>query len=163
MGSGFSTTDRVTNFLVKVLLLDDVPQIRQGMTATTDITTARREGSLYIPIQAVVLRPEKIDTLQTLPEKEPEVAGVLAAETNPVTATAEKAEPKEVEGVFKIVDGLAKFVPVKTGIADRQNIEVISGLSEGEEIITGSFRILRTLKDDDRVKIDKTTSGDEKS
>ncbi|MGB5107904.1 MAG: efflux RND transporter periplasmic adaptor subunit [Candidatus Zixiibacteriota bacterium] len=159
--SGMST-DQVTNFLVKILLTDVVPGIKPGMTATADITTAKQKDVLYVPIQAVVMRPEKVDTLDKAPEKEPE-SGVIAAEVTKdgVTSTGQD-EPKEIEGVFKIVDGAAKFVRVKTGISDQQNVEIKEGLALDEQIISGSYKILRTLEDGAKVKIEAAGKAGEK-
>ncbi len=157
-----STTDRVTNFLVKILLTDVVPGIKPGMTATADITTAKQKDILYVPIQAVVMRPEKVDTLEKAPEKEPE-SGVIAAEvTSNSGVPTGKSEPKENEGVFKIVDGNAKFVIVKTGISDQQNIEIKEGLALDDQIISGSYKVLRTLEDGAKVKIEATAKEGEK-
>jgi len=64
-------------------------------------------------------------------------------------------ENKTIEGVFVARDGRAVFVPVVTGIADQQNIEIVSGLERGDHIITGPFRTLRTLDDGDRIEIKK--------
>jgi HlyD family secretion protein len=160
--SSGSTTDRVTNFLVKILLTDVVPGIKPGMTATADITTAKAKDILYVPIQAVVMRPEKVDTLKAAPEKEPE-SGVIAAEVKSTPMTpAGKTEAKEIEGVFKIVDGAAKFVIVKTGISDQQNIEVKEGLALDDQIISGSYKVLRTLEDGAKVKIEAAVKVGEK-
>ena len=160
--SSGSTTDRVTNFLVKILLTDVVPGIKPGMTATSDITTAKAKDILYVPIQAVVMRPEKVDTLKKAPEKEPET-GVIAAEVKSEPAmTGGKTEAKEIEGVFKIVDGAAKFVVVKTGISDQQNIEIKDGLALDDEIISGSYKVLRTLEDGAKVKIEAAAKVGEK-
>ena len=160
--SSGASTDQVTNFLVKILLTDVVPGIKPGMTATADITTAKQKDILYVPIQAVVMRPEKVDTLDKAPAKEPET-GVIAAEVakDGMPATG-KNEPKELEGVFKIVDGAAKFVAVKTGIADQQNIEIKEGLAFDEQIISGSYKILRTLEDGAKVKIEAAGKEGEK-
>ena len=160
--SSGASTDQVTNFLVKILLTDVVPGIKPGMTATADITTAKQKDILYVPIQAVVMRPEKVDTLDKAPAKEPET-GVIAAEVakDGMPATG-KNEPKELEGVFKIVDGAAKFVAVKTGIADQQNIEIKEGLAFDEQIISGSYKILRTLEDGAKIKIEAAGKEGEK-
>jgi HlyD family secretion protein len=61
-----------------------------------------------------------------------------------------------VQGVFAIRDGRARFVPVQTGIMGTSEIEVLDGLSPGDEIVTGSYKALRTLKPDTRVKIDNS-------
>ncbi len=161
--SSGSTTDRVTNFLVTILLTEEVPGIKPGMTATADITTAKVSDILHVPIQAVVMRPEKVDTLDKAPEKEPE-SGVIAAEvtTGSGNVPEGKNEPKEIEGVFKIVDGTAKFVQVKTGISDQQNVEIKEGLALDDQIISGSYKVLRSLEDGGKVKIETTAKEGEK-
>ncbi len=153
--SSSSATDRVMNFLVKILLTDTVPGIKPGMTATSDIEVARQTEVLYVPIQAVVMRPEKVDTLEKAPGAEPN-SGAIAAEVKPPVATSsnEANKPKEIEGVFRVENGIAKFVPVATGIADQQNIEIKTGLNESDEIVSGSYRVLRALEDGRKVKIE---------
>ena len=76
--------------------------------------------------------------------------------------TGGKTEAKEIEGVFKIVDGAAKFVVVKTGISDQQNIEIKDGLALDDEIISGSYKVLRTLEDGAKVKIEAAAKVGEK-
>ena len=148
--TGMGTQDQVTNFLVKVVLLDELSNLRPGMSASVDITTNRREDVLTVPIQAVVMREEKEDTLATRKEK-----GALASadSTSKQENEKRKKEKKEVEGAFMVEKGRAKFVKVKTGIADQQNLEIVSGLNENDKIVTGSYKILRTLKDGDKVKV----------
>ncbi|MGB8658426.1 MAG: efflux RND transporter periplasmic adaptor subunit [Candidatus Zixiibacteriota bacterium] len=149
--TGVGTQDQVTNFLVKVTLLDTVPTIRPGMSTTVDITTNRRTGVLGIPIQAVVMREEKGDTVKAKKEK---TDGALASVDSTSRKKDQKAK-KEVEGVFVIENGRAKFAKVKTGVADQQNIEIVSGLKEDDMLVTGTYKILRTLKDGDKVKISR--------
>jgi HlyD family secretion protein len=159
--SGLGTQDQVTNFLVKVMLLDEVPTIRPGMSASVDITTNSRTDVLSVPIQAVVMREEKGDTLAS---QEEEKEGAIAS-TDSGSAKADKKkkeeEKKEVEGVFVVKEERAEFVRVATGIADQQNIEIISGINEDDMVVTGSYKILRTLKDGDKVKVSKK-GGEEK-
>ncbi len=160
--SGLGTQDQVTNFLVKVMLLDDVATIRPGMSASVDITTDSRTDVLSVPIQAVVMREEESDTLT----EEGEVKEGAVASTDSGSVKGEKKDKKkekeEVEGIFLIVDGRAKFVRVATGIADQQNIEIVSGIDEDDQVVTGSYKILRTLKDGDKVKVtEKKGKGDE--
>jgi HlyD family secretion protein len=159
--SGFGTQDQVTNFLVKVKLLDDVPSIRPGMSASVDITTDSRLDALNVPIQAVVMREEKGDTLAA---KEEEKEGALAsANTLPKKGNKKgKKEKKEMEGVFVVKEGRAEFVEVKTGIADQQNIEIVSGINEDDMVVIGTYKILRTLKDGDKVKVTEK-KGEEES
>jgi len=154
--SGYGTQEQVTNFLVKVLLLDEVKGIKPGMSASVDITTDSRKGVLNVPIASVVLRTEKEDTLKTKKGEK--------SSSNPdsLKATDEKKKKKEKEGIFIVEKDQAKFKPVKTGISDQQNIEIISGIKENDQIITGSYKILRTLKDGDKVKIVKKSQLEEK-
>jgi len=157
--SGMGTQDQVTNFLVKVVLSDSVPSLRPGMSASVDVTTKHRDNILNVPIQAVVMREEKTDSLKLKKEKG---EGAMASEDS-ASAKEEgkkKKDKKEIEGVFIIDKGRAKFVKVETGIADQQNIEIVSGIAENDMIVTGSYKILRTLKDGDKVKISKKIEGE---
>jgi HlyD family secretion protein len=151
--SGLGTQDQVTNFLVKVMLLDKLLDLRPGMSASVEITTNSRPNVLNVPIQAVVMREEKADTLKEKEKKKEE--GALASADSNKSKNEKKKKKEEVEGVFVIKEGRAKFVKVKTGIADQQNIEIVSGLNENDQVVTGSYKILRTLKDGDKVKIQK--------
>jgi HlyD family secretion protein len=126
------------------------------MSASVDITTDSRKGVLNVPIASVVLRTEKEDTLKT---KKGEKS---SSKPDSLKATDEKKKKKEKEGIFIVEKDQAKFKPVKTGISDQQNIEMISGIKENDQIITGSYKILRTLKDGDKVKIVKKSQLEEK-
>lgn len=148
--TGYGTQDQVVNFLVKVLILDEVKGIKPGMSASVDITTASHKDVLNIPIAAVVMREEKKDSLNTKSKE-----GKSEALASSVKEEKDKKKKKEIEGVFLVEKGRAKFVPVKSGIADQQNMEIVSGLKENDQIITGSYKILRTLKDGDKIKIGK--------
>ncbi len=153
--AGLGTTNQVTNFMVTVLMQETVPAIRPGMSATCDITTAEADDVVKVPIGAVVLRDEK--------EIEKQKAGLSGSGTNEAQASEgdesdgetdeEEEESRELEGVFVIEDGHVKFVEVVTGIADQQDIEIISGLEKDQQIVTGSFRMLRELEHGDAVKI----------
>jgi HlyD family secretion protein len=148
--TGYGTQDQVVNFLVKVLILDEVKGIKPGMSASVDITTASHKDVLNIPIAAVVMREEKKDSLNTKSKE-----GKSDAQASSVKEEKDKKTKKEIEGVFLVEKGRARFVPVKSGIADQQNMEIVSGLKENDQIITGSYKILRTLKDGDKVKTEK--------
>jgi len=158
--SALGTQDQVTNFLVTVLLIDSVPNIKPGMTATCDITTNERAGVTKIPIGAVVLRDESVLKKQKgAPSESSSAVGVSEAVAAGDGDSAKKAENEEetakkkpIEGVFVVRAGKAVFVQVTTGIADQQNIEIKSGLQKGDEIIVGPFRTLRTLEDGERVE-----------
>jgi HlyD family secretion protein len=138
-----NTANQAKDFKVVVTLKDPPLTLRPGLNATTDITTARKEGVLAIPIQAVVVREINKEG------KVMDPAALQASESDP-GAPPEKGEEKE--GVFVIIAGKAHFRPVKTGIIGETEIEIGDGLKEGEEIVTGSYKTLRTLKDQAKIK-----------
>jgi HlyD family secretion protein len=149
--TGYGTQDQVVNFLVKVLLLDEVNGVKPGMSASVDITTASHKDVLQIPIAAVVMREEKKDTLNTKSKEGKATALASSSEEE----KNNKKKKKELDGVFLVEKSKAKFIPIKSGISDQQNIEIVTGLKENDQIITGSYKILRTLKDGDKIKIEK--------
>lgn len=128
-----------------VVALDDPPtEIRPGLSCTAKITTAQRPNSLSVPIQALTMR-QKGD----LEQKEGEQPAPAAP--NPA---AEKARREEIQGVFVVSNGKAEFRKVATGITGATDIEVTSGLRDGEEIVTGSFKVLRSLRNGATVTVD---------
>ena len=150
--SGYGTQEQVTNFMVKVLLLEEVPGIKPGMSASVDITTDRREGVLKAPIACVVMRELDSDSLKQ-EEEQGKGSEAKASESDEEKEEKEEGKKEEVEGVFVVEDGRAAFVQVETGISDEQNIEVVSGIEEKDQIITGPYKTLRILKDGNKVKV----------
>jgi HlyD family secretion protein len=135
------TSQEAKDFKV-VVTLDNPPEnLRPGLSTTAKITTASKDNALVIPIQALTIR-QKSDL-----EKKPEGGTVQAAPVKP-----EDKKKEELQGVFVMKDGKAEFVKVETGITGTTDIEVLSGLQEGQEIITGSYKILRSLKNGAAVK-----------
>lgn len=136
--SSTSNTQEAKDFLVKIKL-NPTPEIgaklKPGMSSTAVITTATVDNVLSVPLQAIV------------PRELPKEGGEKAEEGSQAAAPK-----KEVEGVFLLVNGRAQFKPIETGIKGDQEIEVKSGVSEGDEIIIGPYKTLRTLKDNDQVK-----------
>ena len=125
------------NFKVKIRVENPPETIRPGFSVTADVVTARRDGATAIPLQALIVRDvEKKD-------KAP-AAG----------------RPETEEGVYTVKEGKLAFTKVKTGIAGELLIEVTEGPKPGSEIVTGPFKVLRTVKDGDRVIIEK--EGDKK-
>ncbi|GAB4413871.1 MAG: efflux RND transporter periplasmic adaptor subunit [Bryobacter sp.] len=125
-----------------VVALDSPPEeIRPGLSCTARITTATRQQALTIPIQALTVR-QKAD-LEAADEK-----------TKKAPAENTKAAREELQGVFVIKNGTAEFKKVETGITGATDIEVLSGLDEKDEIITGSYKVIRTLRNQAKVKID---------
>jgi HlyD family secretion protein len=131
-----------------VVALDNPPdEIRPGLSCTAKITTATRQNVLTIPIQALTVR-QKGDL-----EAPPKPGAVSAAATKP-DPVAEKAKKEELQGVFVINGEKAQFREVKTGITGATDIEVLSGLKDGDEIVTGTYQVIRTIKNETQVKVD---------
>ncbi|MDZ7316750.1 MAG: efflux RND transporter periplasmic adaptor subunit [candidate division KSB1 bacterium] len=152
------TQEQVTNFEVKVGILTKHPKLRPGMSCTVDITTETRHDVLYIPIQCVTTRSEKEKKAGKPEKKEKEEAGT-ASPSSQKDEKKQKEEEKQV--VFVVEGGKVKMVEVKTGISDEANIEIISGLEEGQKVVSGSFRaISRDLKDGSPIKIKQEGKSD---
>jgi len=131
-----------------VVAMDNPPDdIRPGLSCTAKITTATRKNALTIPIQALTIR-QKGD-LEPKPK-----TGAAAVTAVRLTPAEEKARKEEVQGVFVIAGGKAEFRKVETGITGATDIEVLSGLKDGDEIVTGSYQVIRTLRNQAQVKVD---------
>ncbi len=130
-----------------VVALDDPPtEIRPGLSCTAKIITATRQKVLSIPIQALTVRQRG--------DLEPEAKkGNVQAASN-ADPDKQKKMKEELQGVFVVKNGAAEFHEVKTGITGSTEIEVLSGVKEGEEIVTGSYRVIRTLRNQAKIKID---------
>jgi HlyD family secretion protein len=130
-----------------VIALDNPPaEIRPGLSCTAKIITATRQKALSIPIQALTVRQRG----DLEPETKP---GNVQAASN-VDPDKQKRMKEELQGAFVVKNGVAEFREVKTGITGSTDIEVLSGVKEGEEIITGSYKVIRTLRNQAKVKID---------
>lgn len=130
-----------------VIAIDNPPaDIRPGLSCTGKITTATRQMVLTIPIQALTVRQR--GDLEP-PSKNKGVQA--AAKIDPV---AEKAKKEELQGVFLVQNGKADFQKVVTGITGATDIEVLNGLNEGDQIVTGTYKVIRTLRNSAKVKID---------
>jgi HlyD family secretion protein len=140
------------DFKVIVTLKDPSKKLRPGMSCTSDITTERREGVLAIPIQALTIREVEVD--ENGEYQEPDLDSRSEKTVVAANSKSDETPKKELEGVFVIDEKMrARFRPIKTGITGESDIEVLENLKEGEEIITGSFQTLRTIKDGTFVKI----------
>jgi HlyD family secretion protein len=141
-----TSSQEAKDFKVVVALDNPPDDIRPGLSCTAKITTATRNHVLTIPIQALTIR-QKGD-LEAKPKNN---AVVQAAKLDPA---AEKARKEEIQGVFVIAGGKAEFRKVETGITGATDIEVLSGLKENDEIVTGSYQVIRTIRPEAQVKID---------
>ena len=149
-----SSSQEAKDFKVVVTIEDPPPNLLPGLSTTARITTATRSNSLAIPIQALTMRQRA----ELAPEKQSKEAVVQAA-------TLTKGDPKEeLQGIFILKNKReAVFVPVSTGISGTTDIEVVGGsLKEGDEIITGSYKVLRTLRNGASVKVDNATANTKK-
>ncbi len=145
--------DQVTNFEVKIRILPEsyehiqsdksknASPFRPGMSATVDIQTSKAFDVVSVPIQAIAIRDidanenDSIDNESSTGNKDKNLAS------------------RSGEIVFLYEDGIARVIPVKTGIQDLNHIEVKEGISEGDEVITGPYRVVSsTLKDGDIVR-----------
>jgi HlyD family secretion protein len=124
--------------------------IRPSMSSTVEIITETKDNVLKIPIQCVTMR-------------KPVSADTTAKSAKSVKAAKPKDEPKPGEDektikvVFTVKNGIANQVPVETGITSDTEWEITKGLAEGDEIVSGSYRILsKTLKQGDKVKVDNS-------
>ena len=135
-------SETATDFEVVITLEDDLPAARSGLSCSADIVTGERDGALSIPIQSLVVRQVVDD----------------AAGADGVV---------EREGVFVVRDGKAHFVPVRVGISGERHFEVLSGLEEGDQVVSGSYQALRDLTDGAAVEIqepeERTASAAEES
>lgn len=155
---GVLTSDQVTNFKVKVRILEEsykdllegkaenYSPFRPGMTATVDIITNKREKVIGVPISAIVI---KNDTTTT-------------TKTSSKTEISNESEQK-FECVFIKEAGKAKLRVVKTGVQDNSNIEILEGLTADDEIITGPYNLVtKSLKNGDEVQLKKEAAGKSK-
>ncbi|HEX9982756.1 MAG TPA: efflux RND transporter periplasmic adaptor subunit [Thermoanaerobaculia bacterium] len=123
--AGMQSSAEAVNFEVKIQLENPPAGVRPGFSASADIITGSAPKALAIPIQALVVR-----------EKPGTGAG----------------KSQEEEGVYVHDNGTVKFVPVKTGLAGDTSIQILTGLKDGQQIVTGPFRALRDIKDGAKVK-----------
>ncbi len=146
-----TTSEEAKDFKVVVTLQDALQDLRPGLSTTAKITTATRSNALSLPIQALTLRTKEQIEQQNNPP-----GSVHAAPPAGKEVASKTKKNEEVQGAFVIRDKKAIFVPVTTGITGTTDIEVLDGLKEGDEVITGSYKILRTLRPGSSVKIDNT-------
>ena len=154
-----TASSQATNFLVKVVVNETIPDLRPGFTCTAEITTATRKAAVSIPIQATTVREMVVDKDGNV-VREPETPGAKRR-TSAVQASELKPgqQRKELEGVFVVKDNKAQFLPVKTGIAGEKYFEVLNGVKEGDQVIVGPFSSVRELADGAAVKVEPVKRG----
>ena len=145
-----------TDYEVKVTLLKHPERIRPGLTVTTDITTATRGKVLTVPVGALVLRQPEPKSTPGPAKGTPKPASAPTPVTTPTKPEAAGSRPKDIEGVYVVAAKKAEFRPVATGIKGEMDLEVVSGLKEGDEVVVGPFKALRDLKPGAQVVVDNT-------
>ena len=131
-----ATTTESKDFKVVVTLDNPSKLLKPGLSASADIISAEKKQVLAIPISALVLKDKK---------------------SNGSAAASEGSKGRsfnEEEGVYAVESGRAKFVPVKKGIMGELMIEIVSGLTENQDVVVGPYDALRQLKDGVLVKAD---------
>ena len=133
------SSQEAKEFKVAIRLSNPPSELRPGLSCAADITTATRVNVLTIPIQALVVREFAVDSRGN-PIKEE------------VESNGDPESRKEFEGVFVVREHRVEFTPVKTGISSDTRLQILSGVEEGSEIVTGSYKALRELEEGDFVK-----------
>ncbi|MGC1108038.1 MAG: efflux RND transporter periplasmic adaptor subunit [Candidatus Acidiferrales bacterium] len=160
--SGLATTQQTSansqearDFKVHVRLDQPPEGIRPGLSSTAKIQTGHRTEVVTIPIQAIAIRTK--EELQADQDREKgRGSGVTLAAAKPALNSDGTVATDDVQGVFVVRNGKAIFVPVQTGISGVTDIEVTSGLQQGDIVITGSYEALRSLHSGASVKIDNS-------
>ena len=156
-GQTGATAEEAKDFKVVVTLEDPPPGMRPGLSTSAKITTATRKDAVTVPIQALTIRMKK--ELEEATKASKGKAQAATSPPNDASAAAKESKDKgkeEIQGVFVVRGGKAIFTPVETGIMGTSDVEVLSGVKPGEEIVTGSFSVLRTLKNQTQVKVDNS-------
>jgi HlyD family secretion protein len=149
--SSATSSNEAKDFKV-VIALDAPPeQIRPGLSCSAKITTATRKDVLTIPIQALTVRQKGDLEEETAAQKTAQKKDNGQA---PIDLVADKARREEVLGVFVLKNGKAEFQKVETGITGATDIEVLSGLQQGDQIVIGGYQAIRTMRPGVRVKVD---------
>lgn len=140
------SSQEAKDFKVVIAIENPPSEIRPGLSCTAKVVTATRQKALAIPIQALTVRQKG--------DLEPVSKDAAKAPAGPIDQAAEKAKKEEIQGVFVVSNGAAVFKKVETGITGATDIEVISGLNENDEIITGSYKVIRTIRNEAKIKVE---------
>lgn len=157
MTTAAGTQEEVVNFVVKIRIVNNDVDLRPGMSCTVDIEVETKTNVLAVPIQSVTIREEG--------SKEGESENVEVGNENLSMDNKKGLDQKPPEVVFIVENGMAKKIKVTSGISDDMYIEIKEGLSEGQEVVKGSFKAInKDLEDNMKVKVDngmKKEDGEE--
>jgi HlyD family secretion protein len=147
---GLGTQEEVTNFEVKMRIVDTGIVLRPGMSMTADIETETKQNVLSVPIQCVTTRMPKEEMKE--PQGDGQSGMVMTAGTGP----KKKDENKPKEIVFLVDNGVAKATTVKRGISDDAYVEIVEGLKDSVQVISGSYKAInRELEDGAKVRVEE--------
>jgi HlyD family secretion protein len=148
---GLGTQEEVTNFEVKIRVVDKDVILRPGMSMTATIETETKPNVIAVPIQSVTTRSPNKDRGKG--EQATQEGEDMATNDSKIKPKVEK--PKEV--VFYVDNNVAKMVEVKRGISDDSYTEIVSGLDEKKEVVSGSYKAInRELEEGVKVKVENT-------
>ena len=158
--TGSGTMRTATNFKVTITIDGQILEVRPGFTCTAEITTATKQQVTSVPIQSMTVRELLFDEKGNIVHepRPPRARFRMGAPQGASTPASTPGELKpgqkreEREGVFVMRDGKATFVEVKTGIAGERYLEVLTGLKEGDQVITGPFDSVRGMYEGDTVR-----------
>jgi HlyD family secretion protein len=154
---GLNTQEEVTNFEVRIRITDKDVVLRPGMSMTATVETETKRNVISVPIQSVTTRSENKGKMMEKSEGDEEAAQMAQNDTRLKRKTE---KPKEV--VFIVDNNAAKTVEVKRGISDDSYTEIVTGLEEGKEVVSGSYKAInRELEDGAKVKVE-TPNKDKK-
>ena len=148
-GSSATSSDEAKDFKVVVVIDNPPPGVRPGLSATAKVTTATRKDAVAVPIQAVTQRMRR-----ELEEKPPSAKGNSGAAVAAVSAKEMEKGKEELQGVFVVRDGRAYFAQIENGIMSASDMEILKGIQPGDTIVTGPFSVLRTLKNNTKIRIE---------
>lgn len=152
-GSGGGSSQEATKFEVRIRV-QEKEIFRPGMTVTAEVETRYRTNVLSVPIQSVTTRLPKKDGGDKGAKQAEAKPDTKPADTNPSAPKKKDDVPKAIEVVFLKDGDKAKMVKVKPGISDEDHLEIIEGLTEGQEVISGGYKaISRELEDGKLIKV----------
>ncbi len=169
--TGLNTQDEVTNFLVKIRIVDKDAPLRPGMSANADVETRSVQSVVAVPIQSVTVRSregtrtvEEVAADRDKKTKENKGEGAAVAVSDKQQKQGEKSDRESLQRVvFVFGEDKVRMRKVETGLQDTTHIEIKSGVKEGEEVVSGSYGVItRTLKDETAVKLEKPKKPDDK-
>jgi HlyD family secretion protein len=148
---GLGTQEEVTNFTVKMRIVDKEMSLRPGMSMTADIETETKQDVLAVPIQSVTTRLPKME----MKEPQPGAAQPVAATGMAGARARSENRPKEI--VFVVENGVVKSVPVKRGISNDTYVEILEGVKDSMQVVSGSYKAInRELEDGAKVRVEDT-------